>query len=785
RAGPESTDNAFWCVLKTMAADGKKKFLCPEDIVDDAFDHMAQNSAKPFSFTKRRDDTASTKKPIGATSRRYFDEEDEEEEDDSYPDSVNFDFGNDSDSGHGDSDIQVVQETPPSTSKGNPTALPQLKEKVHKVVNLDDSDDLEVLTDKLNKIPLGKQHPKQPPKIVFLEEAPPIERPKVMHMTLPMLDIKSSMETVVMLAETIETMPIPSENPENDDLPKGLVSLYDHQRYGLKWLSWREGVFPGGGILADEMGSSYYGDMEAKAEGPPEDDENWINTEEIQRLVPSRTTLVVCPVGCLLQWQDEIKSKGKGLRVHVFHGPTRTTSAALLAQNDVVLTTYDTVGSEVPKPDEIRRHSRSPLLRLYWHRIILDEAHNIRNPKTQRAVSICRLSARHRWAVTGTPVHNTPADFFSIVKFLRMVPFDEPKVWDFWIGLKAVKKAKEAQDRLHTIGKALILRRTKTEVEAMGGNVRAIPPKTVETIELDLNEAETRVYDHLMKFAQSMFKNFMENKDQREREMQGAAMTYTSALHKTLGSDVSDDIKVTHLLARICRLRQCAVLPHLIETMLEEEQVDEDDSFDELKDEHLVSKRNPIFARDYESSKLKRILDDLEEIRDRADAENKPMDKVVIVSSWTSLLNILYEHLRNRGFSSVFITGKEKMEERMDAMKRFNKYPDRPQIVLLSLAAGGVGINLVGGNYVFFVEPHWNPQMELQAQDRCHRFGQTKDVFIRRYVSKKTIEARVMELQAMKLDLADGVLKNTKKSNTGLSMHQMRLLFSGGNESDE
>ncbi|CAL8093321.1 unnamed protein product [Orchesella dallaii] len=773
-----------------MGSEEKKDmstFLTAEEIIEDGLNEIAaRSSAKPFSFTRRRDEKPSTSvKPVGATSRNFFDEE---EEDDSYNDdaiSANFSLDFD-DSGHGDSDIQVIQETPPM----NKGSEPQLKAKDL----VDDSDDLIALSQQLSKIPLGKHVTTPPPKIVFLNEPPPIERPKVyaydpsnvIHQEF----YGSVQKAIIKLAKTIEDMPVPSENPDDDNLPAGLVPLYDHQRYGLKWLSWREGAFPGGGILADEMGLGktimmIALIMKSKVDGPAEDVENWVSKEEIQRLVPSRTTLVVCPLGCLLQWQDEIKSKGKGLRVHVFHGTSRKASAAILAQHDVVLTTYDTIVSEIHKSDDTRHHAQSPLARLYWHRIVLDEAHNIRNQKTQRAVAICKLSARHRWAVTGTPVHNQPADLYSIVKFLRMVPFDEPKVWDYWIGLKAVKKAKEAQERLHTIGKALILRRTKTEVEAMGGNVRKIPPKEVETIELDLTEEEKRVYDHLMKFAKAMFKNFMDNKDQREQELQGAAMSYTAARRKEPKQDVPGDVKFSHLFALICRLRQCAVLPHLIETMLEDENVDEDDSFDEYKDEHLISKRNPIFVRDYESSKVKRILEDLEELKEKADKERIPMDKVVIVSSWTSLLNILHEHLRKRGFSSVFITGKEKMEERMDAMKRFNKYPERPQVVLLSLVAGGVGINLIGGNYVFFVEPHWNPQMELQAQDRVHRFGQTKNVYIRRYITKGTIEARVMQLQAEKLDLADGLLNNTKKSNTGLSMHQMRLLFSSGDDDDD
>ncbi|ODM94785.1 Transcription termination factor 2 [Orchesella cincta] len=298
----------------------------------------------------------------------------------------------------------------------------------------------------------------------------------------------------------------------------------------------------------------------------------------------------------------------------------------------------------------------------------------------------------------------------------------------------------------------------------MGGRVRKIPPKTVEIIEIELTEAEQAVYGHLMLFAQGMFQNFMQGRMNQRNDWERR--------------NPPSDIRFSHLFALICRLRQCAVLPYLIETMLEDEEVDENESFDEFKEEHLVSKINPIFGRLYESSKIKRILEDLEELRDTAKEEEIFMDKVVIVSSWTKLLGVLYEHLKFRKFSSVYITGDLNIAERQDAMEKFNTRPSKPQIMLLSLAAGGVGLNLIGGNHVFFVEPHWNPQLELQAQDRVHRFGQEKNVFIRRYISQDTIEQRVLELQDMKLDLAEGVLNNTKKSsNGGLTIQQMKLLF--------
>lgn len=467
------------------------------------------------------------------------------------------------------------------------------------------------------------------------------------------------------------------------------------------------------------------------------EDENWIDPDPLAtNCIRSKTTLVVCPVGCLHQWNDEISSKGKGLRVYIYHGPNRTSSAAQLAQYDVILSTYSTIVHDIPKDDAKSRRHTSPLERMYWKRIVLDEAHNIRNPKTGSAQAICKLHARHRWAVTGTPVHNRPEDFFSMVKFLRMRPFDDAKVWEFWIGMKQVRKT-DAQQRLHILGKALLLRRTKTEVAELGGNVQKIPPKTVEIIEIQSTPEEQRVYDYLKQFAKSMFQQFLDEAKVREEEVGGGAKV---SKRNNQRDDVPQDIRFSHLFALLTRLRQCAVLPHLIHTMLEDEELDEDVSFDDTDDNHIISKLNPVFDRAYESSKLKRMLEDLEGLRDIAQVEGRPMDKVIVVSSWTTTLDILHEHLRKRRFSCVYITGRENALDRTDNMKKFNKYPERYQVCLLSLMAGGVGINLVGGNHVYFLEPHWNPQMELQAQDRVHRFGQTKNVTVKRYAMKmKTV----------------------------------------------
>lgn len=503
------------------------------------------------------------------------------------------------------------------------------------------------------------------------------------------------------------------------------------------------------------------------------DEDNWLGSDpQARNSIPTKCTLVVCPLGCMQQWKDEILSKGSyDLKVLTYYGKNRPKSAVQLDYYDIVLTTYTTVLNEVFNDDTQRRIS--PLRRLYWKRIVLDEAHNIRNPKTDTAKAIYLLKARHRWAVTGTPVHNRPEDFFSMVKFLKMEPFDSEKVWNYWIGMKHVKLA-DARDRLHILGKALLLRRTKVEVADAGGNIPNIPEKAVEIIELDLSEEEKRVYEYLKQIARSTFRKFLQEAKIRDGDLD---LSFTE-LNPDQDYCLPQDIRFTHLFALLTRLRQCAVLPYLIHTMLDDEEVNEDVKFDATDDNQIISKINPVFDKTYVSSKFKRILKDLEELRNLALNEDRNMDKVIVVSSWTTVLDILHEHLNRRRFSCVFITGRESGKDRSDNMKKFNKYPNKYHICLISLAAGGVGLNLVGANQVYFVEPHWNPQMELQAQDRAHRFGQTKDVTVKRYIARDTVEDRILDIQGVKLDLANGLLNSAnKRGRGGLNIRQLRQLF--------
>merc|ERR1712142_54575 len=159
-------------------------------------------------------------------------------------------------------------------------------------------------------------------------------------------------------------------------------------------------------------------------------------------------------------------------------------------------------------------------------------------------------------------------------------------------------------------------------------------------------------------------------------------------------------------------------------------------------------------------------------------AEGEGTEKAVIVSQWTGMLNIVKAHLKNLGIKCAEINGQVAVKLRGDIVQDFNKNMNGPQVMLLSLGAGGVGLNLVGANHLFLLDMHWNPQLESQACDRIYRVGQIKEVTIHRFLCEGTVEVRIMDLQKKKLALADGILTGAKKSNANkLTMQDLKSLF--------
>uniref|UniRef100_A0A914ZC68 Helicase C-terminal domain-containing protein n=1 Tax=Panagrolaimus superbus TaxID=310955 RepID=A0A914ZC68_9BILA len=193
-----------------------------------------------------------------------------------------------------------------------------------------------------------------------------------------------------------------------------------------------------------------------------------------------------------------------------------------------------------------------------------------------------------------------------------------------------------------------------------------------------------------------------------------------------------------------------------------------------LSAEAIIAKENKeidkIFEPNYASGKLKVLLEKVDYVIESG-------DKCVIVSQWTSMLDIVEHHLKKKKLKLTEINGKIATKDRQERIDSFNQKNGGAQVMLLSLTAGGVGLNLIGGNHLFLLDLHWNPALEQQAFDRIYRVGQTKDVFIHKLICKNTVEQRVLEMQENKIQLAASVLEGAANKTNKLSVNDLKYLF--------
>ncbi|KYQ52658.1 Transcription termination factor 2 [Trachymyrmex zeteki] len=606
----------------------------------------------------------------------------------------------------------------------------------------------------------------------------------------------------------------PSEKEKVED-PKGLkVQLMPHQQHALAWLLWREQQRPSGGILADDMGLGKTLTMialilttlakDSDESGDDDDDNDAIRTSKNRSSHHKGGTLVVCPASLLSQWENEVRNRCKRglLSVEVHHGSNRQSDPKKLAKNDIVITTYNILSRE--------HKTNSTLYKINWKRVILDEAHIVRNHKSQASEAVCELVASRRWALTGTPIQNKELDLYSIVKFLKCSPFDDLHVWKRWVD----NKNAAGHQRLATVMKTIMLRRTKQELMSKG-ELESLPDKSIEEVIVQLDEQEQLVYEKVLAYSRTLFAQFLVQRAEKEHMLDlysgkynkpsflsnpNKETQFTKAQQKLLASHA--DVKTHEILMLLLRLRQICCHPALIHAMLDHEDLQQCNVIDvenvdfnllsrmhnmslEVDNEeknadvdgrimgNLLTVENPVFKHDRISSKMKMLLDLVNKILRKSD------DKLIIVSQWTMLLEIIASHLpsiKEATFSKF--TGNVPIKNRQGIMESFNSRNSGPRILLLSLTAGGVGLNLVGGNHLLLFDVHWNPQLETQAQDRIYRFGQTKNVYIYKFICVNTIEERIKALQERKLQIAKNVLSGDTSNAVGkLTLNDLKSLF--------
>ncbi|GAB1215843.1 hypothetical protein ATERTT37_005040 [Aspergillus terreus] len=278
------------------------------------------------------------------------------------------------------------------------------------------------------------------------------------------------------------------EDDDDDGVVEGLkVNLLPHQRQGVRWMREKEvgqsknkGVVPRGGILADDMGLGKTVQAIAlmltnrkRADGrrraPESDDEgedDSVNENKDSSKLPpglSKSTLVVAPLALIKQWESEILAKvepSHKLRVCVYHGATRAKATDRLEDYDVVITTYGTLTSEHGASE--KSNKTSGLFSVYWYRIILDEAHTIKNRNAKATQSAYALDAEYRWCLSGTPMQNNLDELQSLIKFLRIKPFNDLAAWKDQITKPLANgRGGLAIERLQVVLKAFMKRRTK------------------------------------------------------------------------------------------------------------------------------------------------------------------------------------------------------------------------------------------------------------------------------------------------------------------------------------
>uniref|UniRef100_A0A6P7GUY4 Transcription termination factor 2 n=1 Tax=Diabrotica virgifera virgifera TaxID=50390 RepID=A0A6P7GUY4_DIAVI len=617
---------------------------------------------------------------------------------------------------------------------------------------------------------------------------------------------------------------------DHADPPRGLtVDLMPHQRRALSWLMWRENQKPSGGILADDMGLGKTLTMISlmlkcnELEKPDFDEEN--EEEGVEAKKYNGGTLIVCPASLLNQWSRELEVRTtRGLAsCEIYHGPRREKKAKRLAKYDMVVTTYSIIKNECRK--------NGAVFQVKWRRIVIDEAHQIRNHKSQTSDACCRLSAKSRWALTGTPVQNKELDMFALLKFLRCTPFDELPVWKRWVG----DKSTGGTERLHTsleiskieipmysenilLSKCILKNYTArypnhiqvyTDASKQTHGVGCafyIPALNVEkkfklNLMTSIFSAETIAIIKACQYA--------DNHDIKKINILSDSLSVLKSFSSQLNANsvssnpfiVDLKILISDLTSRQFNIIFTWVKAHIglqnnekvddlvIYTLLiifrlninDTEEPGTSKVADGLSEEatslkqvvhNVLSPSDPVFSKTRSSSKIDAVIKLLNE----KVLEND--DKAVIVSQWPSFLNLIAYHLKKLNVKYDQLDGSVPVIKRMDMVNKLNNPKDDLRVMLLSLTAGGVGLNLVGANHLILLDLHWNPQLENQAQDRIYRVGQQKPVFVYKFMAEDTIEKRILDLQEKKLGIANAMLTGTvQAAKNKLSIDDLKLLF--------
>ncbi|KAL8240546.1 hypothetical protein R6Q59_013901 [Mikania micrantha] len=443
--------------------------------------------------------------------------------------------------------------------------------------------------------------------------------------------------------------------------------------------------------------------------------------------------LVIAPLSTLSNWLNEISRFVPSVSAVIYHGDKKERNEIRRLKMPkkigpsfpIVITSYEVAMNDAKK--HLRHYN--------WKYLVVDEGHRLKNFKCKLLRELKWLHVENKLLLTGTPLQNNLAELWSLLNFILPDIFSSHEEFESWFDFSGKSNTEEAEEgrkarvvaKLHAILRPFLLRRMKEDVE------HSLPRKKEIILYANLTEHQKNFQDHLVN---KTLEAYLREKVDTGRGVKGK------------------------LFNMMIQLRKNCNHPDLLEAAFE--------------GSCFYPPVEQIVGQCGKFQLLERLLQKL-----------LPRNhKVLLFSQWTKILDIMHYYFSEKGMKVCRIDGNVKLEERRQQIQDFNNVDSEYRIFLLSTRAGGLGINLTAADTCILYDSDWNPQMDLQAMDRCHRIGQTKPVHVYRLATALSIEGRMLKRAFSKLRLEHVVIgkgqfqqERTKANTDSLEEEEMLALL--------
>ena len=529
-----------------------------------------------------------------------------------------------------------------------------------------------------------------------------------------------------------------AENEEGDDM---MITHFSEspayvkggvmRPYQVEGLNWMINLYENGinGILADEMGL-----------GKTLQTLSLLGYLKFYRSI-SGPHLLIVPKSTLQNWLNESNRWIPDLNSFIFHGNKEERDVLIKERLntlnfDICITSYEMCLLE-----------KSVLRKIPFRYIVIDEAHRIKNENSSLSLIVREFHSTNRMLITGTPLQNNLHELWALLNFLLPDIFSSADDFDTWFSKEEEEEAAAAEEASVSNGESkpeVILTASskeekKAEQELLMQQLRKLlQPFLLRRLKADVEHSlkpkkEVNLYVGLSDMQRNWYQKIL------ERDLEAV-----NGLSK--GKEGK-----TRLLNIVMQLRKCANHPYLFDG----------------------AEPGPPYTTDFhlvENSGKMLVLDKLLQ---RLKANGS---RVLLFSQMSRMLDIFEDYCGWRGYECCRIDGQTAHTDRIDAIEEFNRPGSDKFIFLLTTRAGGLGINLATADIVIMYDSDWNPQVDLQAQDRAHRIGQLKQVCVFRFITENTIEEKVIERALQKLSLDQLVIQQGRMANANRALSQDEML---------